>query len=190
MVTNAQQHSYPFGHPHASHGDAHGSPPGRSVGICHADDTCLVGILNIAFGFSYGDENILCIVTVKEKGEGGGHKILTIFLKFLGHMHIIVKVMISPFDPSKYNRWITFFSSKTSKCFCFFFSEKRKHTRKEVRKYKLYNLEGILELEKNCLGSTQILCWSLSRCPVRCSGIILSMWHFHHIHRLQNFISM
>lgn len=36
------------------------------MSTCHADDMCLVGILDVAFAVGYGDLNILCVFTVKE----------------------------------------------------------------------------------------------------------------------------
>lgn len=76
------QHCYPFGQAGAPDADMDWSPPWRRVGICHADDTCLVGILNITGGFSYGNENILYIFTEKYKE---GKQNTDVFLKFLGH---------------------------------------------------------------------------------------------------------
>lgn len=76
-----QQHYYQFGHADISDVDTNWSPPWGSMGICHADDVCLVGILNITFGFSYSDMNILYIFTVTKEGTHN----MYVFLKLLDH---------------------------------------------------------------------------------------------------------
>jgi hypothetical protein len=51
------------------------------MNTCHADDMCLVGILDITFAVAYEDLNTLCVFTVKEENVDNNA-----YLKFLFHI--------------------------------------------------------------------------------------------------------